>query len=215
MEAIERYSGIFQGDEIRGEAAVHRFPAGRGDSSERRPAVQRRAIAARPRADARVGRSGGGPGAVRSIGRDRMVAGLVVARRTLQISSDQPVVFFLQRPRRLRTRIPTAARPATRSRRRSSRDSSSWSKRDAYAIWWYNRLQRPEVDLGQFDDSYVRDLQKQLGRNRPPALGARRHQRSRDSDLRGDHALDARTGRKISSSAPARISMRESPCCGR
>jgi oxazoline/thiazoline synthase len=35
-------------------------------------------------------------------------------------------------------------------------------ERDAYAIWWYNRLQRPEVDLGQFDDSYVRDLQIQL-----------------------------------------------------
>ena len=35
-------------------------------------------------------------------------------------------------------------------------------ERDAYAIWWYNRLQRPEVDLGQFDDSYVRDLQNQL-----------------------------------------------------
>ena len=36
-------------------------------------------------------------------------------------------------------------------------------ERDAYAIWWYNRLQRPEVDLGQFDDFYVRDLQKELG----------------------------------------------------
>jgi ribosomal protein S12 methylthiotransferase accessory factor len=35
-------------------------------------------------------------------------------------------------------------------------------ERDAYAIWWYNRLQRPEVDLGQFDDSYIRDLRKQL-----------------------------------------------------
>ncbi|MGA3308780.1 MAG: TOMM precursor leader peptide-binding protein [Xanthobacteraceae bacterium] len=35
-------------------------------------------------------------------------------------------------------------------------------ERDAYAIWWYNRLQRPQVDLGQFDDSYVRDLQNQL-----------------------------------------------------
>jgi ribosomal protein S12 methylthiotransferase accessory factor len=35
-------------------------------------------------------------------------------------------------------------------------------ERDAYAIWWYNRLQRAEVDLGQFDDSYVRDLQTQL-----------------------------------------------------
>jgi oxazoline/thiazoline synthase len=35
-------------------------------------------------------------------------------------------------------------------------------ERDSYAIWWYNRLRRPEVDLSQFDDSYVRDLQTQL-----------------------------------------------------
>ena len=35
-------------------------------------------------------------------------------------------------------------------------------ERDSYAIWWYNKLQRAEVDLGQFDDSYVRDLQTQL-----------------------------------------------------
>jgi ribosomal protein S12 methylthiotransferase accessory factor len=35
-------------------------------------------------------------------------------------------------------------------------------ERDAYSIWWYNRLQRPEVDLSRFEDSYVRDLQAQL-----------------------------------------------------
>ena len=35
-------------------------------------------------------------------------------------------------------------------------------ERDSYAIWWYNRLQRAEVDLAQCDDSYVRDLQIQL-----------------------------------------------------
>jgi ribosomal protein S12 methylthiotransferase accessory factor len=35
-------------------------------------------------------------------------------------------------------------------------------ERDSYAIWWYNRLRRPEVDLSQFDDSYIRDLQTQL-----------------------------------------------------
>src|SRR4029077_17521645 len=35
-------------------------------------------------------------------------------------------------------------------------------ERDAYAIWWYNRLQRSAVDLGQFEDSYARDLQSQL-----------------------------------------------------
>jgi oxazoline/thiazoline synthase len=36
-------------------------------------------------------------------------------------------------------------------------------ERDAYAIWWYNRLQRPAVDLARFEDSYIRDLQTQLG----------------------------------------------------
>jgi oxazoline/thiazoline synthase len=35
-------------------------------------------------------------------------------------------------------------------------------ERDAYAIWWYNQSQRAEVDLSQFDDSYVRDLHSQL-----------------------------------------------------
>ena len=38
-------------------------------------------------------------------------------------------------------------------------------ERDSYAIWWYNRLQRTEVDLDQFDDSYVRDLRTLLAEN--------------------------------------------------
>jgi ribosomal protein S12 methylthiotransferase accessory factor len=35
-------------------------------------------------------------------------------------------------------------------------------ERDSYAIWWYNRLQREEVDLSSFNDSYVSDLRSQL-----------------------------------------------------
>jgi ribosomal protein S12 methylthiotransferase accessory factor len=35
-------------------------------------------------------------------------------------------------------------------------------ERDSYAIWWYNRVQRGEVDLGDFDDPYIRDLKDQL-----------------------------------------------------
>jgi ribosomal protein S12 methylthiotransferase accessory factor len=35
-------------------------------------------------------------------------------------------------------------------------------ERDTYAMWWYNRVQRPAVDLSAFEDSYVRDLQSQL-----------------------------------------------------
>jgi bacteriocin biosynthesis cyclodehydratase domain-containing protein len=36
-------------------------------------------------------------------------------------------------------------------------------ERDSYAIWWYNRSQREELDLNQFDDSYVHDLRMLLG----------------------------------------------------
>jgi len=35
-------------------------------------------------------------------------------------------------------------------------------ERDSYAIWWYNRLRRPAVNLARFNDSYVRDLQIHL-----------------------------------------------------
>ena len=115
----------FSGRRDPGKTAVCRFPVRRGHSSQRCPAVQRRTIAARPGADERAG---GDAGALRSIGKDRMVAGLVSARRALQISSDQPVVFLLPGRRWLRRGFPMAARPATRSRRRSSRDSSSWWK---------------------------------------------------------------------------------------
>jgi ribosomal protein S12 methylthiotransferase accessory factor len=35
-------------------------------------------------------------------------------------------------------------------------------ERDSYAIWWYNRSQRAEVDLSHFEDSYVSDLRSQF-----------------------------------------------------
>jgi ribosomal protein S12 methylthiotransferase accessory factor len=37
-------------------------------------------------------------------------------------------------------------------------------ERDSYAIWWYNRLQRAQVDLSRFDDAYVRELQALFAR---------------------------------------------------
>ncbi len=33
-------------------------------------------------------------------------------------------------------------------------------ERDAVALWWYNRLQKPQVDLDSFDDPYFRSLKK-------------------------------------------------------
>ncbi|MDD1530450.1 adenylate cyclase [Bradyrhizobium sp. WBOS7] len=33
-------------------------------------------------------------------------------------------------------------------------------ERDCVALWWYNRLRRPAVDLASFDDPYFRDLEQ-------------------------------------------------------
>ena len=59
-------------------------------------------------------------------------------------------------------RTPTAALLATHLKKLLFKVFLSWWRRDAYAIWWYNCLQRAEVDLSNVDDSYVRDLQTQL-----------------------------------------------------
>jgi ribosomal protein S12 methylthiotransferase accessory factor len=37
-------------------------------------------------------------------------------------------------------------------------------ERDGVALWWYNRLHRPAVDLESFDESYIRELQGQYAR---------------------------------------------------
>ena len=213
MEAIERYSGIFQGDEIRVDAAVHGFPGRRCHCAERRPAVQRRAVCASRRRRP-TGRVPSAPAPVRSIGQDRMVAGLVAARPALQISSDQPPVFFLPRPRR-------DQRGFQRLRgRQHARGSNRPGFPRAGGTGCLRNLVVQSIAAAASRPRPVRRFlhprsAEPACRNRTPALGARRHQRSRDSELRGDPALDARTPRKISSSGPARISTRASPCCAR
>ena len=90
-----------------------------------------------------------------------MVAGLVVARRTLQISSDQPLYFFYSGPAAFQADSNGCAAGNTLEEA-IVQGFLELVERDAYAIWWYNRSQRGQVDLSQFDDSYVRDLQRQL-----------------------------------------------------
>jgi len=65
-------------------------------------------------------------------------------------------------PRRHGCTFPQAREPPHRRGLTPRTDRSRPMERDAYAIWWYNRLQRPAVDLGQMDDPYVRDLQARL-----------------------------------------------------
>ena len=214
MEAIERYSGIFQGDEIRVTRRFTDFPPGdailpndvllfsdaqyRGDQA--------------PTTDPDEAPSDAGP--VRSIGRDRMVAGLVSARRTLQISSDQPLVFFLPGPRRHQRGF-----QRLRGRQHARGSNRPGLPRAGGTGCLRDLVVQSIAAAGSGPQPVRRFLHPRSAnpacRNRTPALGARRHQRSRDSELRGDHCTGCKTRRKTSSSGPARTSMRASPCCAR
>ena len=164
--------------------------------------------------DERAARVATGSRSVRSIGKDRVVAGLVAARQAFQISSDQPAVFLLQRPAAFHADSNGCAAGNTLEEA-IVQGFLELVERDAYAIWWYNRLQRAEVDLEpvrQFlcprsaePSSPKPDASS--GCSTSPAISAFRPMwRS---------CTGCRTARRISSSVPARISTAASPCCAR
>jgi len=161
MEAIERYSGIFQGDEIRAKRRFTDFPSGE--------AIYPNDVLLFSDGQLRQG-SAGTPGS------DEQDAIPTLFDRSPKIEWS-PV--WSMRDARFRY-LPTsllyffytgAAAFAADSNGCAAGNTLEEAmvqgflelvERDAYAIWWYNRLQRPELDLGQFDDPFVRDLQKRL-----------------------------------------------------
>ena len=158
MEAIERYSGIFQGDETRVKRRFTDFPAGE--------AILPNDVLLFSDAQylAEQASTAGPPSTLDSFDHS--------------ILADWSPVWSL-RDKRFKY-LPTGLLYFFyRGSGQTSTDSNGCAagntleeaivqgflelvERDAYAIWWYNRLQRASVDLGQFDDSYIRDLQTQL-----------------------------------------------------
>ena len=164
MEAIERYSVSFQGDEIRMTCRFTDFPHG---------------AAVHPNdvllfSDAQYGRepiptASPHPGAASLIPFDRSAE---IEWSPLWSLRDEQfrylptglLYFFYKGPGWLQL-------PAADSNGCAAGNTLEEAivqgflelvERDAYAIWWYNRLHRPEVDLTEFDDPYIRDLQIQL-----------------------------------------------------
>ena len=159
MEAIERYSGIFQGDEIRVTRRFTDFPAGDAIhpndvllfSDAQYCGNRRRTTRPTPSTPAPFDRSA------------KIEWSPVWSLRDQRFKYlPTSLLYFFHRGPGRSTRIPTAARPATRSRKQSSRGSSSWWNGMHTQSGGTIDCSEPEVDLGQFDDSYVRDLQTQL-----------------------------------------------------
>ena len=162
MEAIERYSGIFQGDEIRVTRRFTDFPPG--------DAIAPNDILLF--SDAQFRDETAAPDAIRTIGTRSPVAFDPSAKiewspvwslrdERFKYLPTSLLYFFYGGPAAFRADSNGCAAGNTLEEA-IVQGFLELVERDAYAIWWYNRLQRPEVDLSQFDDSYVRDLHSQL-----------------------------------------------------
>jgi ribosomal protein S12 methylthiotransferase accessory factor len=158
MEAIERYCGMFQGDEIRTTRRFVDFPAGE--------AILPNDILLLSDAQYEHGRDGApcsGEGAPR--------------RFDPSAETEWSPVWSL-RDERFKY-LPTGLVYYFHEGSNNTADSNGCAagntleeaiiqgflelvERDAYAIWWYNRLRRAEIDIDKLGDSYIRDLRAQF-----------------------------------------------------
>jgi bacteriocin biosynthesis cyclodehydratase domain-containing protein len=161
MEAIERYSGIFQGDEIRVTRRFTDFPSGdailpndvllfsdaqylRDHASTAEPEEASSTLAPFDRS-AKIEWS-----PVWSLRDGRF-----------KYLPTSLLYFFYRGPAQINADSNGCAAGNTLEEA-IVQGFLELVERDAYAIWWYNRLQRAEVDFSQFNDSYIHDLKTQL-----------------------------------------------------
>jgi ribosomal protein S12 methylthiotransferase accessory factor len=158
MEAIERYSGIFQGDEIRVSRRFTDFPAGDAihpndvqlfsDAQFKQgPATSHEESSVAPLFDPSAKIDWSPVWSLRD-GRFKYLPTSVL-------------YFFYRGPGHMPSDSNGCAAGNTLEEA-IVQGFLELVERDAYAIWWYNRLQRPQIDLDQFEDYYIRDLRAQL-----------------------------------------------------
>jgi oxazoline/thiazoline synthase len=160
MEAIERYSGIFQGDEIRATRRFTDFPSG--------DAIMPNDVLLYSDAQYRAEQTPGEDSRGHTVPApfdptSRIEWSPVWSLRDLRFKylPTSLLYFFYGGPTAFHADSNGCAAGNTREEA-IVQGFLELVERDAYAIWWYNRLRRPALDLSEFDDSYVRDLQSQL-----------------------------------------------------
>jgi ribosomal protein S12 methylthiotransferase accessory factor len=160
MEAIERYSGIFQGDEIRATRRFTDFPA--GDAIAPNDILLFSEAQLREQASADL--HGGAAPPPTLFDRSARIEWSPVWSLRDQRRKHVPTTlayFFYRGPGEIDADSNGCAAGNTLAEA-IVQGFLELVERDAYAIWWYNRLRRPQVDLDQLDDSYVRDLRGRL-----------------------------------------------------
>jgi bacteriocin biosynthesis cyclodehydratase domain-containing protein len=161
MEAIERYSGVFQGDEIRATRRFSDFSSGE--------AVQPNKVLLFSEAQLRRG-TAPMPGSEDP----KLIPAIFDPSAEIEWSPvwslrdesfkhlPTSLLYFFYRGPAAYAADSNGCAAGNTIEEAIVQGFLELVERDAYAIWWYNRLQRPQVDLGQIDDPYVRDLQNQL-----------------------------------------------------
>jgi len=159
MEAIERYSGIFQGDEIRVTRRFTDFPSGEAilpnDVLLFSDAQYERRHAPGPHAD----HSHVAPPPFDPSAKIEWSPVWSLRDERFKYLPTGLLYFFYGNGYHADSNGCAAGNTLEEA---IVQGFLELAERDAYAIWWYNRLQRREVDLEQFDDSYIRDLQPQF-----------------------------------------------------
>jgi ribosomal protein S12 methylthiotransferase accessory factor len=160
MEAIERYSGIFQGDEIRVTRRFTDFAP--GDAIPPNDVLLYSDAQSRPD-EAADGSSESQPAPAPFDPSARIEWSPVWSLRDQRFKyiPTSLLYFFYSGPAAFHADSNGCAAGNT-IEEAIVQGFLELVERDAYAIWWYNRLRRAEVDLDHFNDSYVRDLQTQL-----------------------------------------------------
>jgi ribosomal protein S12 methylthiotransferase accessory factor len=161
MEAIERYSGIFQGDEIRTKRRFIDFP-----SSD---VIAPNKVLLFSDAQLRRGRAP-------TLGSKDWEAIPALFDRSAEMEWSPVWSLRDERFKYLPTSLLYFFYRGTAAFAADSNGCAAGNtleeaivqgflelvERDAYAIWWYNQLQRPALELDQFDDLYVRDFRNKL-----------------------------------------------------
>jgi ribosomal protein S12 methylthiotransferase accessory factor len=168
MEAIERYSGIAQGDEIRVTRRFGDFPPGDAilpnDVLHFSDAQYRRRLVQIPGAEPAEGETTPTPAPFNPAAETEWSPVWSLRDQRFKFLPTSLLYFFHRGDSEINHINADSNGCAAGNTREEAivQGFLELVERDSYAIWWYNRVRRPEVDLSQFDDFYVRDLQAQL-----------------------------------------------------
>jgi thiazole/oxazole-forming peptide maturase SagD family component len=162
MEAIERYSGIFQGDEIRATRRFTDFPQGDAIPPNEVLLYSDAQYQTDPTATSDTTDSHVVPAPFDQSARIEWSPVWSLRDRRFKYLPTSLLYFFYGGGPAAFNADSNGCAAGNTLEEAIVQGFLELVERDSYAIWWYNRLQRAEVDLGQFDDSYVRDLQTQL-----------------------------------------------------